>query len=73
MLGMQTPGAVAERLALLTAATGGDPHAFDRYMASAFATTKDDIARVAKMLTITHRNMITLSPPKAPSAKTGAK
>lgn len=63
VLGMQTPGTVAERLAFLTAATG-DPHAFDRFMTSAMAVTKDDIVRVAKMLTPAHRNLVTLSPPK---------
>jgi len=71
VLSMQTPGAVAERVAFLTAATG-DPHAFDRYMQAALATTKDDVQRVAKMLTPAHRNLVTLSPPKS-VAKGGAK
>lgn len=63
VLAMQTPGSVAERLATLTAATG-DPHGFDKYMTAAFAVTKDDVARVAKMLNPAHRNLVTLSPPK---------
>ena len=64
VLGMQTPGAVAERLAFLTAATG-DPKGFDHFMTSATAVTKDDVVRVAKMLVPAHRNIVTLSsPPK---------
>jgi zinc protease len=64
VLSMQTPGTVAERLAFVTAATG-DPQAFDRYMASTLSVTKDDVVRVAKMLTPAHRNLVTLSPPIA--------
>jgi len=64
VLGMQTPGTVAERLAYVTAATG-DPRAFDRYMTSTLAVTKDDVVRVAKTLTPAHRNLVTLSPPSA--------
>jgi len=63
VLSMQTPGTVAERLAALTAATG-DPHGFDRFMTAAMAVTKDDVVRAAKMLTVAHRNLVTLSPPK---------
>jgi len=59
---MQTPGAVAERLAFLTAATG-DPKGFDRFMTFAMGVTKEDVVRVAKMLTPAHRNIVTLSPP----------
>lgn len=62
VLGMQTPGAVAERLAFLTAATG-DPKGFDRFMTFAMGVTKEDVVRVAKMLTPAHRNIVTLSPP----------
>ena len=63
VLSMQTPGSVAERLAFLTATTG-DPHAFDRYVTAVAKTTKDDVARVAKLLSVAHRNVVTLSPPK---------
>ena len=62
VLGMQTPGAVAERLAFLTAATG-DTKGFDRFMTFAMGVTKEDVVRVAKMLTPAHRNIVTLSPP----------
>jgi len=62
VLGMQTPGSVAERLAFLTAATG-DPKGFDRFMTFAMGVTKEDVVRVAKMLTPAHRNIVTLSPP----------
>ena len=73
VLGMQTPGSVAERVAFLAAATG-DPHGFDRYMAAVSKTTKDDVARVAKLLSASRRDTVTLSPPKAPAAaKGGAK
>lgn len=72
VLAMQTPGTVAERLAFLTAVTG-DPHGFDRYMTAALAVTKNDVARVAKMLVPTHRSLVTLSPPKTATAKGGAK
>jgi zinc protease len=64
VLSMQTPGTVAERLAFVTAATG-DPQAFDRYMTSTLSVTKEDVVRVAKMLTPAHRNLVTLSPPSA--------
>jgi len=69
VLSMQTPGDVATRLAYLTAATGGDPHAFDRYMSAAIAVGKDDIVRVAKMLTAAHRDVVTLSAPKKAGGK----
>ncbi|HEX4514182.1 MAG TPA: pitrilysin family protein [Polyangiaceae bacterium] len=62
VLGMQTPGAVAERLAFLTAATG-DTKGFDHFMTFAMGVTKDDVIRVAKLLTPAHRNLVTLSPP----------
>ncbi len=63
VLSMQTPGAVAERVAYLTAATG-DPHTFDRYMVAAAKVTKDDVVRVAKTLSPAHRDVVTLSAPK---------
>ncbi len=63
VLGMQTPGTVAERIAFLTAATG-DPHGFDRFMSAAMGVTKEDVVRVAKTLTPAHRSVVTLSPPK---------
>lgn len=62
VLGMQTPGSVAERLAFLTAATG-DPKGFDRFMTFAMGVSKDDVVRVARTLTPAHRNIVTLSPP----------
>ena len=73
VLSMQTPGDVAVRLAYLTAATGGDPHAFDRYMAAVGMVGKDDLVRVAKMLTAAHRDVVTLSPPAKVVATKGAK
>jgi zinc protease len=69
VLSMQTPGDVAIRLAYDTAASGGDPHAFDRYMSAASAVGKDDIVRVAKTLTLAHRDVVTLSGPKKAGGK----
>ena len=60
VLAMQTPGAVAERLAFLTAATG-DVKGFDRYMDAAASVGKDDIVRVAKTLVPAHRDVVTLT------------
>ncbi len=60
VLGMQTPGTVAERLAFLTAATG-DTQGFEKYMQLAMTVSKDDLVRVAKTLTPAHRNLVTLT------------
>ncbi len=68
-LSMQTPGAVAERIAYL-AATTGDVHGFNRYMAAVEQVTPADIARVAKAYLVpARRDVVTLSPPPPAKAK----
>jgi zinc protease len=66
ILEMQTPDAIAVRLAFMTA-TIGDPRALDGYVAELGSVTKDDVARMARTHLIpAHRTTITL-------AKAGAK
>lgn len=79
ILSMQTPGDVAVRLAYMHAVAGA-PGAFDAYLAELTQVTKDDVARAAKYLTTTRRNVVTLVPPKEqpkpapkPDAKGGKK
>lgn len=63
LLGLQTPGSIAERLAFMMATTG-DVHGLDRYMDQLSKVTAADVARVAKtFLVAARRTTITLSPP----------
>jgi zinc protease len=63
VLEMQTPNAIAIRLAFMTA-TFGDPRALDAYISELTRVTKEDVARVAKAnVAPTRRTTITLSPP----------
>ena len=69
LLEMQTPSAIAQRVAYLLAATG-DVHGLDRYLAAIAKVTPEDLARVAKShLIAAHRTTVTLAPP--PDAKAG--
>jgi zinc protease len=75
VLSMQTPDAVAVRLAYLHAVAGA-PGSFDALISELAQVTKDDVARAAKYLTTSRRNVVTLVPPKEtpkPVAKPDAK
>jgi len=62
VLSMQTPDAVAVRLAYMHAVAGA-PGAFDAFVAELAQVTKDDVARAAKYLATSRRNVVTLVPP----------
>ncbi|MGZ6092429.1 MAG: M16 family metallopeptidase [Polyangiales bacterium] len=73
LLEMQTPSAIAQRLAYLLAATG-DVHGLDRYLAAIAKVTPEDLARVAKAhLIAAHRTTVTLAPPADGKPKKGGK
>jgi zinc protease len=75
LLGLQTPTAIAERLAFMMATTG-DVHGLDRYMDAVSKVTSEDVARVAKTFLVpARRTTVTLSPPveSASKPKAGAK
>ncbi len=66
IVGLQTPAQVATALAVF-AGTTGDPHGLERYVAALAAVKPEDVARVAKLLTPAHRDVVTLMPgPDAP-------
>ena len=69
----RTRSDVATALALATGAVG-DVHAFERYMGALAAVKPEDVARVAKMLTPAHRDVVTLmvGPEAPPAGKTQA-
>lgn len=69
-LGLQTPGAVAERLAIWTAVTDGDVRSFETFAKEVNELTLADVSRVAKQyLTPEHRNVVTMSPPTPKTSK----
>ncbi|MGH7330854.1 MAG: hypothetical protein ACREJX_21095, partial [Polyangiaceae bacterium] len=73
-LALQTPGAVAERLAIWTAVTDGDVRAFETFAKEVNELTLADVSRVAKQyLTPERRDVVTLSPPSPKATKTPAK
>ncbi len=69
-LSLQTPGRVAERLALWTAVTDGDVRAFENFAKQVADLTLTDVRKVASQyLTPERRNVVTMSSPSAKEAK----
>lgn len=62
VLEMQTPDAVAARLAFFHA-VAGSPGKLEEFVAELARVTKDDVARAAKYLTVSRRNVVTLAGP----------
>jgi zinc protease len=71
ILGAQTAPSLASRLASLTGRTG-DVQAYGKYMAALAQVKPEDVARVAKMLTPAHRDVVTLTTGQEPDAKDAA-
>jgi zinc protease len=76
ILGTQTPGQLAVTIGWLTRVTNGDVYALDKWNEALGNVKPEDVARVAKLLTPAHRDVITLTqgaePAKAQAAKKGA-
>ena len=69
LLGLQTPAQVAAALAV-SAGTTGDVSTFERYVSALAAVKPADVARLAKILTPAHRDVVTLmTGPEAPAEK----
>ena len=68
-LSLQTPGRVAERLAVWTAVTDGDVRAFENFAKQVSELTLADVQKVAtQYLTVDRKNVVTMSSPSGKAA-----
>jgi len=72
ILRAQTPAQVAGALALATGAVG-DVHAFEQFVAALASVKPEDVARMAKLFTPAHRDVVTLIPGSEPAPAAAGK